>query len=91
MGGRRAFRPSVGETAPHAPAALVTHPAISDEGEGQVSRRHLAFVVNREQAARLRRRPLRPVWKTMYASPSVRIESWSKFLSEAYWNVTLEE
>jgi 5-methylcytosine-specific restriction endonuclease McrA len=39
---------------------------------------------------RLRKQPVRPIWKPLYASPSVRIASWSKFVSEAYWNVTLE-
>ena len=45
-----------------------------------------------EQAGmRLRKLPVRPRWKPLYASPTVRIESWSKFVSEAYWNVTLEK
>jgi 5-methylcytosine-specific restriction endonuclease McrA len=39
---------------------------------------------------RLHKQPDRPSWKPLYASPSVRIASWSKFISEAYWNVTLE-
>ena len=39
----------------------------------------------------LRKQPVRPTWKPMYARDSVRIESWSKFVSEAYWNVTLEK
>jgi hypothetical protein len=39
---------------------------------------------------RLRRAPFRPAWKPLYAMTEVRIESWSKFLSEAYWNVTLD-
>ena len=39
----------------------------------------------------LRRAPFRPKWKPMYAWHSMRIESWSKFLSEAYWNVELDE
>ena len=39
----------------------------------------------------LRKRPVRPAWKPLYASQGVRIESWSRFLSEAYWNVTLDE
>mgnify|MGYP000850509271 CR=1 FL=1 len=44
-----------------------------------------------EQAhMRLRRSPSRPTWKPLYSMAGVRIESWSKFLSEAYWNVTLE-
>jgi 5-methylcytosine-specific restriction endonuclease McrA len=44
-----------------------------------------------EQAhMKLKRHPHRPSWKPLYAMSSVRIESWSKFISEAYWNVTLE-
>jgi 5-methylcytosine-specific restriction endonuclease McrA len=45
-----------------------------------------------EQAGmKLRRPPVRPAWKPFYATSSVRIASWSRFLSEAYWNVSLEE
>ena len=45
-----------------------------------------------EQAGmKLARKPFRPSWKPLYAASGLRIESWSKFLSEAYWNVTLEE
>lgn len=40
---------------------------------------------------RLRRRPVRPAWNPLYAFHEVRIESWSKFVSEAYWNVELEK
>lgn len=40
---------------------------------------------------RLRKTPVRPAWKPVYASSGIRIESWSRFLSEAYWNVTLDE
>ena len=36
-------------------------------------------------------KPVRPTWKPLYADHEVRIESWAKFLSEAYWNVTLRE
>ena len=39
----------------------------------------------------LRKQPVRPNWKPLYASRDVRIDSWSRFLSEAYWNVELEE
>ena len=39
----------------------------------------------------LRKRPIRPVWRPLYAAHAVRIDSWSKFLSEAYWNVELDE
>src|SRR5581483_6180190 len=38
----------------------------------------------------LRKPPVRPTWKPIYASHTLRIASWSKFVSEAYWNVTLE-
>ncbi len=45
-----------------------------------------------EQARmRLRRKPVRPAWKPLYADHALRIESWSKFVSEAYWNVALQE
>jgi 5-methylcytosine-specific restriction endonuclease McrA len=45
-----------------------------------------------EQARmRLRKPPVRPSWKPLYASSPIRIESWSRFLSEAYWNVSLDE
>jgi 5-methylcytosine-specific restriction endonuclease McrA len=37
----------------------------------------------------LRRRPTRPVWKPIYADHGMKIASWTKFLSEAYWNVEL--
>ena len=44
-----------------------------------------------EQARmKLRKPPVRPQWKPMYARHSERIASWSKFVSEAYWNVSLE-
>jgi 5-methylcytosine-specific restriction endonuclease McrA len=45
-----------------------------------------------EQARmRLRKKPVRPAWKPLYAEHGMRIASWSKFVSEAYWNVTLRE
>ena len=40
---------------------------------------------------RLKKAPAQPVWNPLYAAHDARIESWSKFLSEAYWNVTLEK
>jgi 5-methylcytosine-specific restriction endonuclease McrA len=40
---------------------------------------------------RLRKQPVRPTWKPLYAAHDVRIESWSKFVSEAYWNVALQK
>ena len=39
---------------------------------------------------RLRRDPVRPNWQPLYAASRVRVDSWSKFLSESYWNVELE-
>lgn len=39
----------------------------------------------------LRTAPVRPQWRPIYAARNVRIESWSRFVSEAYWNVELEE
>ncbi len=45
-----------------------------------------------EQAGMLlRKQPVRPQWKPLYATHGMRIDSWSKFVSEAYWNVELEE
>lgn len=45
-----------------------------------------------EQAKmRLKRAPVRPSWKPMYARDCERIESWSKFISETYWNVPLQK
>ncbi len=45
-----------------------------------------------EQARmKLRKVPVRPAWKPLYASHGMRIESWSRFLSEAYWNVSLDQ
>lgn len=44
-----------------------------------------------EQAGmKLRKPPFRPTWKPLYGLSNVRIESWSRFLSEAYWTVSLE-
>ena len=45
-----------------------------------------------EQAGRkLRKRPTRPAWKPMYGDHTMRIASWSRFISEAYWNVELQK
>lgn len=45
----------------------------------------------REASMPLHKCPLRPTWTPLYARHTVRVESWSKFLSEAYWTVELEE
>ena len=39
---------------------------------------------------KLGKQPHRPLWRPLYAAHSTRIDSWSKFVSEAYWNVELE-
>lgn len=39
---------------------------------------------------KLRNEPTRPNWRPMYASDGVRIDSWQKFINEAFWNVELE-
>jgi 5-methylcytosine-specific restriction endonuclease McrA len=44
-----------------------------------------------QAAMRLRKIPRRPAWKPLYAFEEPPIASWTKFLSEAYWNVQLEE
>lgn len=38
----------------------------------------------------LRKDPIRPRWTPVYAARRVRIESWSKFVSEAYWDTELD-
>jgi 5-methylcytosine-specific restriction endonuclease McrA len=43
-----------------------------------------------QASMKLRRAPVRPAWKPLYARSNFRMESWSKFISEAYWNVPLE-
>jgi len=43
----------------------------------------------KQAGMRLRREPVRPAWKPLYAAHDMRIESWSKFVSEAYWNAEL--
>ena len=39
----------------------------------------------------LRSKPTRPTWRPLYAARGVRIESWSRFVSESYWNMELSE
>ncbi|MEM1061097.1 MAG: HNH endonuclease [Planctomycetota bacterium] len=38
----------------------------------------------------LKTKPKQPKWNPIYSAKNVRVESWEKFLSEAYWNVQLE-
>ena len=44
-----------------------------------------------ETGIKLLKEPVRPCWKPLYAKHPVKIRSWSRFLSEAYWNVELQE
>ena len=37
----------------------------------------------------LAKEPKRPAWNPVYSARNVRVESWERFLSEAYWNVEL--
>jgi 5-methylcytosine-specific restriction endonuclease McrA len=39
----------------------------------------------------LRKIPVRPIWRPLYATRDVRIDRWTRFVSEAYWNVELDE
>ena len=45
----------------------------------------------RQAGMALRRQPNRPPWKPVYADHHVRPESWSKFVSDVYWNAELEK
>ncbi|MCA9163014.1 MAG: HNH endonuclease [Pirellulaceae bacterium] len=40
---------------------------------------------------RLKQTPAQPRWNPLYATHGPRIASWSKFVSETYWNVELEK
>jgi 5-methylcytosine-specific restriction endonuclease McrA len=40
---------------------------------------------------KMRKRPIRPLWRPLYAMEDVPIASWNRFISEAYWNVELQE
>jgi 5-methylcytosine-specific restriction endonuclease McrA len=52
---------------------------------------HKASRTPEQAGMKLRRVPVRPSWKPLYDASTVRIASWSKFLSDAYWNVPLED
>jgi 5-methylcytosine-specific restriction endonuclease McrA len=53
--------------------------------------KHKADRTPEQAGMRLRHKPVRPTWSPLYGLRDVRIESWSKFVSEAYWNVALEK
>jgi 5-methylcytosine-specific restriction endonuclease McrA len=52
--------------------------------------KHKADRTPQQAGMTLRKTPVRPTWKPLYARHNVRMESWSKFVSETYWNVPLE-
>lgn len=43
----------------------------------------------KQAGMRLKKEPICPTWKPVYANHHVRLESWSKFISEVYWNAEL--
>lgn len=44
-----------------------------------------------EQAGmRLRKVPVQPVWHPLYSAMHVRVETWARFVRDAYWMVELE-
>lgn len=73
---------------------------VSRQGETSWTNCVLACVsCNKKKAARLpheagmklRKKPVKPAWKPLYASPKPRLSSWSKFISSAYWEVELQD
>jgi 5-methylcytosine-specific restriction endonuclease McrA len=52
---------------------------------------HKADRTPQQAGMRLKHKPIQPKWNPLYAFNQVRVESWSKFVSEAYWNVELEK
>ena len=44
-----------------------------------------------EQAGfRLKKKPIRPNWNPVYSAHQARLDSWQKFISDAYWNAELQ-
>lgn len=39
---------------------------------------------------KLKKEPILPTWRPVYADHRVRLESWTKFISEVYWNAELQ-
>lgn len=44
----------------------------------------------KQAGMRLKKEPSQPVWKPSYSEHCSSMESWTKFVSEAYWNARLE-
>jgi len=53
--------------------------------------KHKADRTPEQAGMRLRKRPVQPTWNPLYAAHELRMKSWSKFVSEAYWNVELQK
>jgi 5-methylcytosine-specific restriction endonuclease McrA len=51
--------------------------------------RHKANRTPEQAGLALRKKPVCPRWQPLYTPCSVRIDSWSHFLSAVYWNVEL--
>lgn len=43
-----------------------------------------------EARMKLRKEPVRPRWNPAFSRHNLRLESWQKFISDAYWNVELK-
>ena len=43
-----------------------------------------------EARMKLMKRPTKPMWSPLYSLTSLPVESWRKFISEAYWQAELE-
>lgn len=44
-----------------------------------------------EVGMKLAKEPIRPSWTRLFAVPNKPAKSWSKFISDAYWNVELQD
>ena len=71
--------------------AQSTQPAPFPSPHNTASKPRKADRTPDQAAMPLRKKPVRPMWRPLYATRDVRIDSWTRFVSEAYWNVELEE
>ena len=53
--------------------------------------KHKADRTPDQAGMRLKHKPVQPKWRPLYGAHELRIESWKKFVSEAYWNVELKK
>lgn len=44
-----------------------------------------------EAGMKLHHNPVKPTWKPVYASRTIPLDSWRRFVSELYWTVPLQE